>query len=193
VDGNAPRAVESETQTQTVSEGQTREQQMLDEVARYIESIARVRGKILETIAGLDAGALDWTPSPEETNSLFVIATHCTGSEHGWIYEVLGRGEKTRDRAAEFKARAGDVEGPGENGKAVARLRAEYERVARETETILAARTASDLESTRDVPGRGTVTERWIILHVIEHSSEHLGQMYLTRQLLLEQGGVQAA
>lgn len=146
---------------------------MLPEISQALANLRDLRTKIFETLNGLDAQALNWSPTTEGTNSLFVLATHCIGSEHGWMFEILGRGEQTRNRAAEFQARGGDL----------AALREHYALVTQETESLLAARTAEDLYTTRHREGFGEVSERWIVLHAIEHYSEHLGQMYLTRQL----------
>ena len=146
---------------------------MLPELQESTEHLRVLRAKIFETLDGLDAEALNWSPTRENTNSLYVLAAHCIGSEHGWMFEILGRGEKTRNRPAEFLARGNDLSA----------LRAEYERVTQETEMLLATRTAEDLLTMRARTNLGEVSERWIVLHVIEHYSEHLGQMYLTRQL----------
>ena len=116
---------------------------------------------------------LNWAPTNDETNSLFVLGTHVIGSEHGWIFEILGNGAQTRNRAAEFSAQGNSIE----------KLRAEYERVAAETKQVLSALTDEDLKTTRYRESHGEMTVRWILLHVIEHSSEHLGQMELTKQL----------
>lgn len=146
---------------------------MLPEVAAYLDALRKLRGKIIKTLEGLDGQTLNWTPTNDKTNSLYVLATHGVGSEHGWIYEILGRGDKTRNRPLEFQAR----------GDSIDELLRMYERVGLETEAILGERTADELETTRAHDSYGQVTERWIILHVIEHYAEHLGQMYLTRQL----------
>ena len=146
---------------------------MLPEVAEYLTSITSRRAKIFQTLEQADPKSWNWTPTNDETNSLFVLATHVIGSEHGWIYEILGNGEKTRQRPTEFLAK----------GSSLDALRAEYERVANETQQVLEGLTESDLAATRYREDRGNVTARWIILHVIEHSSEHVGQMELTKQL----------
>lgn len=150
---------------------------MIPEIEAYYESITRLRGNILKTLDGLSPEALNWKPTDGEANSLFVLATHSIGSEHGWIFETLARGEKTRNRPAEFFAQADDL----------IALRTQFERVSGETTEIFSQLTEEDMQTTRHNEPRGDVTLRWIILHVIEHLSEHLGQMYLTRQLWEEQ------
>lgn len=146
---------------------------MLPEMDQAIQHLHGLREHLLKTLEGLDAAALNWTPTAHGTNSLYVLATHSIGSEHGWIAETLAGYPKTRNRAAEFEARGADL----------AALRQHFAQVARETEAILSARTPEQLATTRPDERRGPVTERWIVLHVISHLSEHLGQMYLTRQL----------
>lgn len=146
---------------------------MLPEIAEYLKSLETRRKKVWETLANAPPEAWNWTPTKDETNSLYVLATHCIGSEHGWIFEILGNGARTRNRPAEFVAR----------GDALDELRARYEQVGNETREVMSALTEDALLTTRHRESHGEVTVRWIILHVIEHCSEHLGQMELTRQL----------
>ncbi len=146
---------------------------MIHEISEYLNSIERQRAKIFATLENAPRDAWNWAPTNDETNSLFVLATHVIGSEHGWIFEILGRGAETRNRPAEFLAK----------GESLDALRAEYERVGNETREIFEHLTEQDLSTTRYRESHGDVSMRWIILHVIEHSSEHLGQMELTKQL----------
>jgi uncharacterized damage-inducible protein DinB len=150
---------------------------MSSEIELYRERLRDLRAKVLKNLEGLDADALNWTPLAHATNSLFVLATHVNGSEHGWIFETLHQGSKTRNRAAEFEAR----------GEAMTALRAQFDATARETEKILEDLSIKDLEETRQGlgvrHGSRVMTVREIILHVIEHYSEHIGAMELTRQL----------
>lgn len=152
---------------------------MVPEIAEYLQAIERVRTKIFETLEQAPHESWNWAPTSDETNSLFVMATHVIGSEHGWLYEILGNGEKTRNRPAEFLAQ----------GNSLDALRAEYDRVANQTGQVLTALTENNLSAMHYRESHGNVSGRWIILHVIEHSSEHLGQMYLTKQLWEQKTG----
>ncbi len=143
------------------------------ELSTYLERLNALRSELFKTLEGLDAQALNWTPLPQETNSLFVLATHSLGAEQGWIAEVIGGVPPTRVRAKEFLAHGNDVN----------ELRERFEVVAHESETVLLALAETDLNQTRAREPYGTVTVRWIIIHVIEHYAEHLGQIQLTRQL----------
>ncbi len=145
---------------------------MLPEIKTYLARLADRRAEILKTLDGLDAEGLNWKPLPRDTNSLAVLATHSLGAERKWLHDVVGRRPVERDREAEFRARVEDVQP----------LRDQYAVVAKESEQILGALTEQDLEQMRS-NGRYNGSVRWCILHVIEHYSEHLAQMGLTRQL----------
>ncbi len=151
---------------------------MVPEVASYLEFLNKKRAEVWKNLDGVSAEGLNWTPLPQDTNSLLVLATHALGAEHGWIAETVGREPQTRVRSQEFLAR-------GDNVNA---LRERYEATARETERILAGLSEQDLASTRVDRGGETVTVRWAIEHVIEHYAEHIGQMKLTRQLWEQRG-----
>ncbi len=146
---------------------------MNPEIAEYLKALRELREKVLKTLDGVNSEGLNWKPTGDETNSLFVIATHAVGSEHGWIYEILGDGVKTRNRSAEFQA----------HGISIDELKKKFAQVAQESEMALTPLTSENLLEARHRDDRGDVTKRWIILHVIQHYSEHIGQMYLTRQL----------
>ncbi len=141
---------------------------MLPEAEVYVERLREARAGVLKTLDGLSADALNWHPLPDETNSLFALATHSLGAERHWLHELVGQRKIERDRAAEFRAR----------GEEIAPLRALYDQVARASAEILARLVEADMTAPR-----GEYTVRWCILHVIEHYNEHLGQMRLTRQL----------
>ena len=149
---------------------------MLPEVESYLERIEDVRGQVVQLITGLSAEALNWRPVESEddhvTNSLAVMASHVAGAEHFWIHEVVGRNPPTRQRDQEFVT---VVDNP-------ARLLDKLNTVADETRQVFSTLTDENLNSTRYVRER-TVPVRWAILHVIDHTSLHLGHMQITWQL----------
>ncbi len=146
---------------------------MLAEVETYIERLRHTRAEILKTLDELSVDALNWHPLPDETNSLYALATHLLGAERGWLHEVVGQRQIERDRAAEFRARGEDI----------AALRMAYDTVARESEDILVRLAETDMTTLRGKNASNMHTVRWSILHIVEHYNEHLGQMRLTRQM----------
>ncbi len=144
----------------------------MSESQTYIERLYELRASTLKTLDGLDADGLNWKPTRKDTNSIFVLATHLIGSERGWIHQVVGQRAVERDRAAEFRARGASADA----------IRESFDAVARTSEEILSQLTPADLEAER-TGNYGLRSVRWCILHMIEHYSEHFGQMSLTRQL----------
>jgi uncharacterized damage-inducible protein DinB len=149
---------------------------MTPEITSYLGMIEDLRRQVSELIANLPAEALNWRPidgvDDHATNSLAVMASHIAGAEHFWIYEVIGRQPSTRDRPAEFQTA---VDGP-------APLLEKLNQTGQETQRIFSSLTAADLGEDRQVEDR-QVSVRWAILHVIDHTALHLGQMQLTYQL----------
>jgi uncharacterized damage-inducible protein DinB len=155
---------------------------MLTELDNYLQRIEDLRGQVRALIADLPAEVLNWRPTEnvEEhaTNSLAVLAAHVAGAEHFWIAEVIGGRPTTRDRDAEFKLEVADA----------AELVRRFEAVEVETREVFSVLTAADLDGAREARGKA-VAVRWGILHVIDHTSLHLGHMQITYQLWNEGKG----
>ena len=149
---------------------------MSTELANYLERLEDLRGQVSALVADLPAEALNWRPIEDSeehaTNSLAVLAAHTAGAEHFWIAEIVGGRPATRNREAEFATRAS-------SSAEMVRL---LENTARETREVFRTLTDADLGDTRRPDGR-TVPVRWCLLHVIDHTSLHLGHMQVTYQL----------
>ncbi len=149
---------------------------MSAELANYLERLEDLRGQVLALVADLPAEALNWRPIEDRqehaTNSLAVLAAHIAGAEHFWIAEIVGGRPATRDRQAEFATRAS-------TSADVVRL---LEATALETREILQTLSDADLKEARLADGH-RVPVRWCLLHVIDHTSLHLGHMQVTFQL----------
>lgn len=146
---------------------------MVPAVRTYLEILRARRADVLNVLNGLSEDALNWHPLSNDTNSIYALAVHCLGAERKWIHEIVGGRKIERDRDAEFRALATNPRS----------LRAQYDATANESEEILARLILTELETTRQAMRYGEQSVRWCILHVIEHYNEHLGQMWLTRQL----------
>jgi uncharacterized damage-inducible protein DinB len=146
------------------------------ELANYLDRLEDLRGQISALLTGLSVEALNWRPLPgtgdHASNSLAALAAHTAGAEHFWIAEVIGGRPATRDRDAELATLAASSEG-------IVRL---LENTALESREIFLTLKGTDLRETRQTAGR-TVPVRWCLLHVIDHTSLHLGHMQITFQL----------
>ena len=145
----------------------------MSETQTYIERLSDLRANVLKTLERMNARGLNWKPTPRETNSPYVLAAHLIGSERHWLHRMVGQREVHRDRAAEFRARGATLDA----------LRAKFQATAGTSAEILARLSASEMDARRETPNYGVVTVRWCIVHMIEHYSEHLGHIQLTRQM----------
>lgn len=149
---------------------------MITELANYLERIEDLRGQISRLVADLPVEALNWRPIEGDvdhaTNSLAVLVAHSAGAEHFWIAEVIGGRPATRHREAEFAEVATSTE----------EILGLLEKTGAETKEVFSRLKDADLNGERRTEGR-TVAVRWGILHVIDHTSLHLGHMQITRQL----------
>lgn len=139
----------------------------------YINLLQERHNDILEALEGLPPAALDWTPGPD-MNSISVLVFHLTGAERYWIGDIAAQDPTERDRDAEFRVR--DVEMDVLKKRLADNL--EYAR------NMLNKFTIQDLQTTRVSARNGrTFTVAWALLHALEHTTLHLGQIQITRQL----------
>ena len=151
---------------------------MLKEIQGYLTILSELQAQVKNLLEGLPQEALDWRPVQGKgelaTNSLAAIVAHLAGSETYWMKEIIGRQPIRRDREAEFVTQ----------GVNISDLKAKLDTAARNAEEVISPLTESQLEEGRKFRDR-PVTIRWSILHVIEHTAQHVGHMQLTRQLWL--------
>jgi len=139
----------------------------------YLNLLQDCHNHILNALEGLPPVALDWTPG-HDMNSISVLVFHLTGAERYWIGDVAAQDPTERDRDAEFRVQGVDVDVLKK--RLVDNL--EY------THKVLDKMTIQDLESIRTSARDGRkFTVSWSLLHALEHTNVHLGQIEITRQL----------
>lgn len=143
----------------------------------YLNLLQDCHNGILQAIDGLPPEALDWTPG-QDMNSINVLIFHTTGSVRFWIGDVAAQESSNRDRDAEFRVR----------GVGMDVLKKRLADNLEYTRTVLDKMSLQDLEASRINPSNGNeLTVAWALLHALEHATSHLGQIQITRQLILTQ------
>ena len=134
------------------------------------------RDDMRAAIDGLPTDALNWRPTPEDTNPIAVLAIHSLTSTRHWLSVAVDEPLPSRDRDAEFEA---TTRKPAEllhfvdSATAVCLSLIDKDRVV-------------DWSALRDHwdPGRDDkLFAAWALLPALEHLREHVGQLALTRQL----------
>jgi uncharacterized damage-inducible protein DinB len=150
--------------------------QLLNELDNYLQKIQDHHKQIIDLIDDLPREGLNFfpitLPDLQVSNSIAVLTTHIVGAEHHWIGEVVGGLPVTRDRASEFTIRVRNA----------APLIEMLNNTLAETRTIFSKLSENELDKVYEVEEK-MVPGRWAILHVIDHTSLHLGHMQLTYQL----------
>ncbi len=151
------------------------------ETETYSRYIRKQIDSILAIAGTLNEDQLNRRPPLAVGNSVFVIATHVLGNAQAWVLGVACGQPVRRDRPSEFASSGSfDV------------LKSASEEVSGAIEAALATLEPGALDQ-RLVPpqelwGEGEpyeISVRTALADVLEHASIHLGQVQLTRDLVL--------
>jgi len=148
---------------------------VLDAARELLEgSLAGMR----HAVEGAAPDALNRRPAGEDTNPIGVIAVHALHSTRWWLSVATDAPRPHRDRPSEFTATVADA---GD-------LLAQVDAIGAECRSLLDPEAAFEpaAERVSSQPHREpeTVTAAWALLHALEHLSEHVAQLQLTRQVL---------
>ncbi len=150
---------------------------MPDPILTSARAVLRAaRDDMRAAIDGLSTDALNWRPTPDDTNSIAVLAIHSLTSTRHWLSVAVDEPLPSRDRDAEFEASARK---PAELLHFVDSATAVCLALVDKGRTV-------DWSALRDHwdPGRDDkLFAAWALLHALEHLREHVGQISLTRQL----------
>lgn len=141
------------------------------ERARHFLGI-QYRTQLRLAVDALPEDAVWWRPN-EHSNSVGNLLLHLNGNVRQWILGGIGGQPEVRHRSAEFSARSGP---PGQV------LLAALNRTLNQADEVLARLTDANLLEPRTVQGRD-VSVLGAVFHVVEHFSQHLGQIILIAKL----------
>jgi uncharacterized damage-inducible protein DinB len=138
----------------------------------YLVVLEKCHGNILGAVEGLSGPALDWQPGTE-MNSIAVLIYHLSGAERFWIGDVVDQTPSGRDREAEFKVQNIGLEV----------LQRRLDESLDYVRSVVGKLSLANLPETRLTPDGRTFSVAWVLLHIMEHSSLHLGHIEMTRQM----------
>lgn len=147
----------------------------MDELISYVE---RALDEMTGIVTKLGDDVANRRPDLPEANSPYAILRHCLGVMDFWGGQVVAGRTVDRDREGEFRA-AGPLAGLlGAIGEAKVRFRANAAAAepGAPVRGIHPGKAPGDLE---------LVSQGSSLLHVLEEVTQHLGQMEITRDLLL--------
>jgi uncharacterized damage-inducible protein DinB len=146
--------------------------QIFLERARYFLS-TEYRTQLRLAVEALPEDGLWWRAN-DQSNSVGNLLLHLNGNVRQWILAGVGGQPDIRHRAAEFEARG---------GRPASALLADLDRTLDDVDKVLENLTDANLLEPRTIQGRD-VTVLVAVFHVVEHFSQHLGQIILIAKLL---------
>lgn len=167
-------------------------QKLLGMWAAQLDDQLRILRRVVE---GLEPAQLEWQPRPG-TNSIGMLLAHLAIVEVDWL-QAVAAGEEAReaDVVREVLGIGIDDDGmPAESegghpealaGWPLERYLALLERAREATHATLRGWDDADLEQVYEVEdGSMRLSRAWIVYHVLEHLSCHLGQIRVLRRQL---------
>src|SRR3989441_9544036 len=132
---------------------------------------------ILAAVDPLKDEEINWT-HPQLSNNIGILLRHIAASERYWIGEVVGGRPLHRKRETEFEHEQ------LQKAPLVENLR----RAHAEVQELLRSLTAADLAASIEVESRGgtrRLTKAWALVHSIQHTAYHLGQIQLFKKMAI--------
>jgi uncharacterized damage-inducible protein DinB len=136
------------------------------------------RATIVWKIQGLDDEQLRRMMAPSGL-TLLGLVKHLTAVEHGWfVVNYAATGEAHLFESADDP----DLDFHVQPGETTDEIVAGYERACARSREIYSG--ASSLDSTFEHPRRGTMSLRWLMIHMIEETARHAGHADIMRELI---------
>jgi len=155
---------------------------MNPEIETYSKYIRKQIADVLEVLKALSDEQINQRPDVPGANSGYVIATHVLGNVRAWVLGIACGQPLSRDRPAEF-ASLGIYDALAKSASVL----------SDEIDDALTALDPSTLNDrfvpAQDLWGEGEpneISRREALAHVLEHASMHLGQIHVTRDLVLK-------
>lgn len=144
----------------------------------YLWFVDLALGQMVAIVEELGDELVNRRPPFRDTNSAFVILTHCLGVMEYWGGATVAERPVQRDRAAEFTA-SGEVAG------LVRRTEQARRRLREDLVGFTSTAAPVNVHRDPDDPVPYTETKGAVLLHILEELFQHAGQMEVTRDALV--------
>jgi hypothetical protein len=146
--------------------------------ADYLWFVDRALDAMVDIVLALGDDLGNRRPDLPGANSAYVILTHCLGVMEYWGGGTVADRAFSRDRSAEFVASGGVEELAG-------RARAARRRLGQDIEGHDSMAAPANVGRDPEHPVPYDVLKGAVLVHILEELYQHLGQMELTRDLLV--------
>ena len=139
-------------------------------------SLNRHRDVVLWKLDGLDDEQLRRPMVPSGTN-LIGLVKHLASVEYGWFCSTFGR----PSQEIEFDENDPDADMRAEPGETTADIVAYYKRARAAADAVI---DELDVDATGTAWSGEIVSMRWVLIHMLEDTVRHAGQMDIIRELV---------
>lgn len=156
-----------------------------DGVGRWIWALEDVRRRTLGALDGLDEAALDWSPD-EQAHSIATLLYHIAAIEADWLYaEVLELEAFPEAAAALFPHDVAGADGRLTRiaGESLVQHRARLDAIRANVLDAVGGMSLEEFRRPRSLAAYD-VTPEWVVYHLVQHESEHGGEILRLRRLL---------
>jgi hypothetical protein len=144
----------------------------------YLWFVDRALDQMTAMIEELGDELVNRRPPFRDTNSAYVILTHCLGVMEYWGGATVAERPIQRDRAAEFTS-SGDVAG------LLRRVEQSRRRLREDLVGLSASAPPVNVRRDPDEPRPYTESKGAVLLHVLAELFQHCGHMEITRDALV--------
>ena len=160
------------------------------ELGYFMAGMDELRGRLSEAIADMSSQQLGCRAVPG-AHSIAALVLHIGEAEWYWMQMVVNGQRLTDDvRQSAFWDALDNPDSFAEKNYSAEFCLDQAEKIREQTRQLLATFNDKDLDRIFSRKKRGEITEhslRWILHHLMDHESEHRGQILMLRRLLSEQ------
>lgn len=147
----------------------------------YLWYVDLALDEMVAIVSGLGDSTGNRRPDLAGANSPYAILTHCLGVLEFWGGLMVAERAITRDREAEFEAQGPVID-------LALRAAAARRQLATDISGFDPSAASPDVLPPEDAGLPYAKTKGGVLLHVLEELLQHLGQMELSRDVLLSEG-----
>ncbi|MFW9929452.1 MAG: DinB family protein [Candidatus Thorarchaeota archaeon] len=154
-------------------------------LAKFILMLKDIRSRLFEQIESLSQEALDYSPHIHKIETIGTLLLHIAGVEWSWIFEDIDKKDMDMDKWKYAFALRNNFNPPQLTGKPLNF----YTDILNEVRDDVLKRLNDLQDSELDkliVSGSDKYSIEWILYHLIQHESHHIGQInFLKRSFSL--------
>ncbi|MCK4896644.1 MAG: DinB family protein [Candidatus Heimdallarchaeota archaeon] len=161
-------------------------EELTPRVSNYYSMLQEVRERLLSIIDVLAEETLDFTPDERNFETIGTLLFHIAAIEWSWVFEDIDGLEMDYENFKHAFALRPDVDIPQLKGKKKQFYLNQMKEVREEVFQRLTKFSDEDLDNIVETKAYKFSIE-WILFHIIEHETMHIGQILLLKRLYEKQ------